>query len=62
MAVKDGKVSKLRPKIPNAAAPALATPSVQKAAPSIQKAAPGWENTGSEGRKSIKIAPKNSLM
>ena len=33
MAVKDGKVSKLRPKIPNAAAPALAT-----CAPAIQKA------------------------
>ena len=63
MAVKDGKVSKLRPKIPNAAAPALATPSVQKAAPSIQKAAPRMgKHHGSEGRKSIKIAPKNSLM
>ena len=49
MAVKDGKVSKLRPKT---AAPALATPS-------IQKAAPGWENT-----MAVKplLLPKNSLM
>ena len=59
MAVKDGKVSKLRPKIPNAAAPALATPSVQKAAPSIQKAAPGWENTMAvKDGKVSKLRPK----
>ena len=78
MAVKDGKVSKLRPKIPNVTSethrkgcdfsyffllllllPALATPSVQKAAPSIQKAAPGWENTMAvKDGKVSKLRPK----
>ena len=70
-------------KLPNVTSAATAAPAL--ATPSVQKTAPEWENTkrmilatklsklrngasampkqqGPEGRKSIKIATKNSLM
>ena len=44
------------PPVPAAAAAPAAAPAL--ATPSIQKTAPGWgKHHGSEGRKSIKIAP-----